>query len=101
MGKSKKGKARTSGGQDCPITADPRVRLASEEQTKSIAANFPNGMSQPSLRALYAAGIRTLKQLSTITEKQLAELHGMGPKGVRILKAAMEAANIQFRSAQK
>ena len=51
---------------------------------------------EPARRALETIGVTTLAQLATRTEKEVADLHGMGPKGVRILKAALADAGLSF-----
>lgn len=61
-------------------------------------ANFPAGMSQPSIRALASAGITHFKQLTKFTEAEIAKLHGMGPRGVRILKEAMQEKGMNFKA---
>lgn len=85
----------------CPITKSPRLRLASDAQTDSIRANFPDGIPRPALRALYSAGLMSLADLTRISEEQLSALHGMGPRSVRILKQAMESGNLSMRSAAR
>ncbi len=52
--------------------------------------------SAPAKRALDASGVLHLEDLSRFTEKEVSELHGMGPKVMNILKQAMEAAGISF-----
>lgn len=47
-------------------------------------------LAAPARRALAAAGISRLEQLSEKTEKELLQLHGMGPNAVATLKQAME-----------
>jgi helix-hairpin-helix protein len=54
------------------------------------AAPFPKGVAKPAIRALAAAGFTTLDQLANASEKQLAALHGMGPKALEILRRALE-----------
>ena len=54
---------------------------------------WPSGMSMPSINALEHAGIKSLKDVSGQSERELAALHGMGPKGIQILKAALAEAN--------
>jgi hypothetical protein len=54
-------------------------------------------MSGPALRALAHAGIRSLTQVAKRTERELATLHGMGPKALRILSAGLAAHGLQFR----
>lgn len=58
---------------------------------------FPSGMSGPSLRALHHAGIRTMNELAQWTERDVAKLHGMGPKGIRILREGLGATGRHFR----
>jgi hypothetical protein len=82
----------------CPITAKPRLRLASDRQTDSIKDNFPRGVAKPALRALFAAGLTTLDQLTRIREDELAALHGMGPKAIELLRAALMAKGLGFRT---
>ncbi|MCC7019053.1 MAG: hypothetical protein IT332_04830 [Ardenticatenales bacterium] len=60
---------------------------------------FPPGMSEPSLRALAGAGYTHLSQLTGATAKELLALHGMGPKGIRILGEALAAAGLSFAGA--
>lgn len=53
-------------------------------------SNLPLTMGKPALRALAAAGISKLEELSAISEKELLILHGMGPKAIRIIKEELE-----------
>lgn len=67
------------------------------ERTHPNATAFPGGMSGPSLRALQTAGVRSMAELAGRTEAEIAGLHGMGPKGLRILREALAAAGKGFR----
>ena len=67
------------------------------ERTHPNRAAFPAGMSGPSLRALSTAGIRSMEELTSWTEKDLGALHGMGPKGIRTLRDALAASGRGFR----
>jgi predicted flap endonuclease-1-like 5' DNA nuclease len=58
---------------------------------------FPAGVSGPALRALSSAGIRSIADLAQWTEADLAALHGMGPKALDVLRAALEASGRSFR----
>lgn len=51
---------------------------------------------EPARRALASIGVTTLAQLATHTEREVADLHGMGPSGIRILKAALAEAGLSF-----
>ena len=62
------------------------------------AEAFPAGVSGPALRALAQARVRTMAQLAQWTEMDLAKLHGMGPKALRILKEGLAQQGRQFRA---
>jgi predicted flap endonuclease-1-like 5' DNA nuclease len=65
--------------------------------THPNAEAFPSGVGGPVLRALANAGIRSLAGLTRWRERDFAALHGVGPKGVRILRDAMAAQGLAFR----
>ncbi len=58
--------------------------------------DLPAGLAQPARRALSAAGYTRLEQLTTVTEPELLELHGMGPKALGVLRAALQARGLSF-----
>lgn len=64
-----------------------------------INSNFPK-IGAPATRALEAAGYTTLKQLTKVTEAELAQLHGMGPKALDILREAMKAEGLSFKPSE-
>jgi hypothetical protein len=66
-----------------------------------IKNDFPPGVSQPALRALAAAGYTRLDQLTKVTEAELLKLHGMGPKAVGLLRAALKARGLSFARPEK
>ncbi|MDQ2749928.1 MAG: helix-hairpin-helix domain-containing protein [Actinomycetota bacterium] len=44
----------------------------------------------PATRALRSAGYTNLSQLAGVPRSELAKLHGMGPKALRIIEAALK-----------
>ncbi len=68
------------------------------EKTHPNPAAFPEGLSGPALRALESAGIASLEALTRWTEAELLELHGMGPKGTRMLREALTGRGLDFLS---
>ena len=44
----------------------------------------------PATRALHGAGYTKLSQLAGVSRAELAKLHGMGPRALGILEAALE-----------
>ncbi|MDP9637927.1 hypothetical protein J2W54_002135 [Rhodococcus fascians] len=51
---------------------------------------FPTGIGNPAMRALRAAGYTCLDDLAGVPAAELASLHGVGPKAVRIVQEALE-----------
>ena len=58
-------------------------------------ASLP-GLSKPAQRALHAASYTHLDKLTTVTEIKLLALHGMGPKGIAVLRSALHARGKSF-----
>jgi predicted flap endonuclease-1-like 5' DNA nuclease len=58
------------------------------DATHPNAGAFPP-IGGPALRALANAGIRSMSALTAWSEHDLLQLHGMGPKGVRMLNDAL------------
>jgi uncharacterized protein YdhG (YjbR/CyaY superfamily) len=65
---------------------------------KDLVSDFPK-TSAPAQRALESAGITTLKQLTEVTEAELGQLHGMGPKALGILREALREKKLSFAKA--
>jgi DNA-directed RNA polymerase alpha subunit len=58
--------------------------------------NLPAGLPKPAQRALTAAGYIRLEQLVTVSEAELHQLHGVGPKAVEQLRQALAARGLSF-----
>ena len=52
----------------------------------------------PATRALTNAGVLSLEDLTHWTEDELLALHGVGPKGVRILREHLADLGLVFKS---
>ena len=61
-----------------------------------MTEGFPT-ISNPARRALEHAGYTGLEQLPGLSEKELLRLHGVGPKAVDILRAALAERGLAFR----
>ncbi len=66
------------------------------KQSDQPQTDLPN-ISAPATRALAGIGITRLEQLTTVTEADLKKLHGMGPKGIRILKESLHERGLSFK----
>jgi DNA-directed RNA polymerase alpha subunit len=53
-------------------------------------------ISAPATRALNNAGYTSLGQLADVPETELAALHGMGPKALRIIEEALSQHDMQL-----
>ncbi|WP_336635915.1 hypothetical protein [Lysinibacillus fusiformis] len=53
-------------------------------------SEWPKGVANPAIRALQAAGYTQLKQLKNVDLSTLAHLHGMGPKALAAIEAALK-----------
>lgn len=67
------------------------------DRTHPNRAAFPAGLSGPALRALATAGVRSLDDLTRWSAAELGALHGMGPKGIRVLGEALAQSGRGFR----
>ncbi len=54
-------------------------------------------ISAPATRALTAAGYTRLSQLTKVSAAEIAQLHGVGLKGIHILREALAEAGLTFR----
>ena len=54
------------------------------------ATEFPEGIGAPATRALVGAGFSELGELADEPASDLKELHGIGPKALRLLQEALE-----------
>jgi len=77
--------------------ASPTDARPPERPTHPNASAFPGGMSGPALRALANAGITSLDVLARWSHTELVALHGMGPKGVRLLEDALAQRSRRLR----
>jgi predicted flap endonuclease-1-like 5' DNA nuclease len=50
----------------------------------------------PATGALREAGYTRLEQLAGVPERELARLHGVGPKALRILREALAERGLSF-----
>jgi DNA-directed RNA polymerase alpha subunit len=55
-------------------------------------------LSAPARRALENKGITSLKQLSKFSEKEILQLHGIGPGSIPKLKDALKSVRLNFKN---
>jgi hypothetical protein len=64
--------------------------MSSADSSADRDLPLPPDLAAPARRALIAAGYTTLEQITQASEHDLLKLHGMGPKGIRQLRAALQ-----------
>lgn len=53
-------------------------------------------IGRPANSALLQAGITSLAQIAVCSRGQLLALHGVGPRAIRILEAALDSQGLRF-----
>ena len=66
------------------------------DESRAAGTPLPK-ISAPATRALAGIGVTTVEELAEHTEDELLELHGFGPKAMRILRPVMEERGVSFR----
>ena len=61
-------------------------------------SNFPVGLAKPAVRALNSAGYSYLEQLTGVSETELLQLHGMGPKALEQIRKALAEKGLSFQA---
>ncbi|MCF1715053.1 RNA polymerase alpha subunit C-terminal domain-containing protein [Flavihumibacter sp. RY-1] len=79
---------KTSDCPTCPICEAARKPLE----------GFQSILSAPARRALEQAGIHSVKDLSLHSEKEILQLHGIGPSSLPKLKEALKKEGLTFKS---
>jgi len=82
---------------------DPRYKKKKTKAKQKTDPKIVNELSilkigQPATRALASIGVNTLNELSKLTQLELLNLHGVGPKALTILNQAMLKSNLSFKT---
>lgn len=72
------------------------ARAAIVGEAPAGADALPTAIGKPATRALLLAGISNLSQVAERTEAELLELHGVGPKAVKVLAEALRESGRGF-----
>jgi uncharacterized protein YdhG (YjbR/CyaY superfamily) len=74
--------------------SDTRAAKGAGSQPEST---FLAGLAAPARRALEREGITTLAALSRYSEREILQLHGMGPSTMPKLKRALQQGGLSFK----
>lgn len=70
-------------------------------QTENAPGDLPKSIGNPATRALTGAGITRLEQLTQKSEAEILNLHGVGPRAIRILREALAERGLSFADKAK
>jgi hypothetical protein len=59
-------------------------------------SDLPIELAAPARRALVGAGYLRLEQLANLSEAEIKQLHGIGPKALKQLRHALGAKGLSF-----
>jgi predicted RecB family nuclease len=79
---------KTSDCPTCPVC----------EAERKAKGGFLSLLSAPARRALENKAITSLEKLSNFSEKEILQLHGMGPGSIPKLNDALKAVGLSFKS---
>lgn len=63
--------------------------------------DLPTTLSRPAQRALAGAGYSRLEQFTQLSEADVLQLHGMGPKALEQIRCALAAKGLSFAEGKK
>jgi predicted RecB family nuclease len=78
---------KTSDCPTCPVC----------EAERKPKEGFLSQLAAPARRALENKGITSLEELSKFSEKEILQLHGMGPGSIPKLRIALKAGGLNFK----
>ncbi|MGV3589682.1 MAG: hypothetical protein ACO1OF_21930 [Adhaeribacter sp.] len=68
------------------------------EKEQQPATGLLSELAAPARRALANKGITTVEQLSTFSQKEILQLHGIGKSALPKLQQALAAQNLTFKT---
>ncbi len=70
--------------------------VESQKEDNQHKADLPKALAAPARRALAGAGYHRLDQLVEVSEAEVKQLHGIGPKALDQLRLALAAKDLSF-----
>ena len=80
--------------------ASGTLKLEGKSKQKGNS-DLPKKLGAPAERALTAAGIKKLKDLTKFSEAEIKQLHGVGPNAIGKLRLALDENGLSFASEKK
>jgi hypothetical protein len=70
-------------------------------QRTQLEGDLPAELAAPARRALVQAGYSRLDQLAEVSEAEIKQLHGMGPRALDQLRRALGARDLSFADGER
>ncbi|WP_436501467.1 DNA-binding protein [Actinokineospora sp. HUAS TT18] len=61
-----------------------------------MSTELPRSIGRPATGAFAGAGLTTLEDFTRVTEKEIAALHGVGPKAIGIIRELLKERGLAF-----
>ncbi len=74
----------------------PMPEETEQAQLEDLEHDFPKSIGRPATNALLVAGYTRLEQLTNVREVDIKQLHGVGPKAIKILRETLAAKGLSF-----
>ncbi|SDY26417.1 hypothetical protein SAMN05421736_101810 [Evansella caseinilytica] len=71
------------------------------EQEQKPDTGFLSRLSNPARTALEHEGLTSLQKLSTYTEREILQFHGIGPRSMPILRDELQSQGLAFKPGNK
>ncbi len=82
--------------QPMPLDLIKSIVMFKVKQQDEPVDDFLAGLSAPARRALQNNGIKTIKDLSKLTEEEVLKLHGIGKTAIPLLQKALKEKGLSF-----
>lgn len=73
------------------------MAMTAAQQAAPGAGDLPVSIGRPATRALLAAGLSTLDEVAARPRREVLDLHGVGPKAIRLLEEAIAERGGEWR----
>lgn len=87
--------------QSMPLDLIKKIVKFKVKQQDEPVDNFLSGLSAPARRALQNNSIKSAKDLSRLTEKEVLQLHGIGKTAIPLLQKALKEKGLSFKKEKK
>lgn len=81
-------------GRSWAYRAPKRLTMVTDQASRD--SDLPRNIGRPATAALNGVGIATLPELAAHTEAEIAALHGVGPRAIRVLTEALAERNLTW-----